>query len=226
MFVSTILGRADRIETLQNGIEISISFLLVLSCEVIPSIWMLQWIPKYFSVFKMDSFHLIISAISTPPSQSLCCYPPNLNGFGVCFNALIGFCCDSRYMWRTVIDWLLWFRHENPNSPVSTGDVTARTPGAEATECIAEACRNSAHTPQLCSVACCAPLVFVNDIKPDSTRSCVLNWDRLDFNDPIVPAPFIEDFGSSRYENNGLSKVQIFFLNGATRPGGKLKHPS
>lgn len=42
MFVSAILGRADRIETLQNGIEISISFLLVLSCEVITSIWMLQ----------------------------------------------------------------------------------------------------------------------------------------------------------------------------------------
>lgn len=115
-------------------------------------------------------------------------------------------------MWRTVIDWLLRFRHENSNSPVSTGDVTARTPGAEATECIAEACRNSVHTPQLRSAARCAPLVFVNDIKPDSTRSCVLNWDRLDFNDPIVPAPFIEDFSSSRYENNGLSKVQIFFF--------------
>lgn len=62
------------------------------------------------------------------------------------------------------------------------------------------------------SAARSAPLVFVNDIKPDSARSCVLNWDRLDFNDPIVPPPFIEDFGSPRYENNGLSKVQIFFF--------------
>lgn len=115
-------------------------------------------------------------------------------------------------MWGTVIDWLLQFRHENPNSPVSTGDVTALTPGAEATECIAEACRNSAHTPQLCSAARWAPLVFVNDIKPDSTRSCVLNWDRLDLNDPIVPAPFIEDLSSFRYENNGPSKVPIFFF--------------
>lgn len=76
MFVSMILGRADRIETLQNGIEISISFLLVLSCEVITSIWRLQWIPKYFSMFKMDPFHLIISAISNPPPPPVCAATP------------------------------------------------------------------------------------------------------------------------------------------------------
>lgn len=74
MFVPAILGRTDHIETPQKSIEISISFLLVLSCEVITSIWMLQWIQKYFSMFKMDPFHLIISAISNP-HRSLCCYP-------------------------------------------------------------------------------------------------------------------------------------------------------
>lgn len=38
----------------------------LLSCEVITSIWMLQWTPKYFSMFKMELFHLIISAIFSP----------------------------------------------------------------------------------------------------------------------------------------------------------------
>lgn len=62
---------------------------------------------------------------------------------------------------------------------------------------------------------------FCYGIEPDSTPSCVLNWDSLDFNDPIVAEPFIEDFGSSSYENNGTSSVQIFW-NEATGPGANL----
>lgn len=95
------LGRVDRIKMLQNSTEISILFNLVLSCEVITSIWMLQRIPKYVPMFKMDPFHLIISAIS-PLNTSAS--PTNLNGFGVCFNLLIRFCCDSRYVRKT---WLI-----------------------------------------------------------------------------------------------------------------------
>lgn len=92
----------------------------------------------------MEPFHLIISAIFSPVCVLL--FPAKLNKFGALFNLLIGFCCDSGYVWRTVIEWLVWFGRKNPNSPVSTGDVTASTPGAKATECIAEACHNSAHT--------------------------------------------------------------------------------
>lgn len=152
----------------------------------------------------MDPFHLIISAIppSTPVSVLL---PPqiwtNLESAFISWlgSVVIADMCGKR--------WLIDSSDSatrNPNSPVSTSDVTMLTPGAEATECI---------------------FFFVNDIKPNSTRSCVLNWNRSDFNDPIAPAPFIEDFGSSRYENNGPSKVQIF-LNEAKGPGGKLRHPS
>lgn len=74
----------------------------------------------------------------------------------------------------------------HPNSSVSTGDVTAWTPGAGS---------HGVHR-------LCAPFVFVNGIKPNSTPSCVLNRGSSDFNDPVVPALFIEDFGSSSYENN------------------------
>lgn len=110
--------------------------------------------------------------------------------------------------WR-LIDSCGW-SCENPNSPVSTGDVTTLKPGAEATECIGEAHCNSTHTLRLVNGAQYDPLVFLNSIKLNSARSCVLNWNSSHFNHLIVPAPFIEDFGSSIYENNGQSSVQIF----------------
>ncbi len=52
--------------------------------------------------------------------------------------------------------------------------------------------------------------MFLNGIKLNSLRSYVSNSDSSHFNHLIVPAPFIEDFGSSIYENNGPSSVQNF----------------
>lgn len=83
-------------------------------------------------------------------------------------------------------------------------------PGAEATECIREPHCNSTHTLQLVNMAQYDPLVSFNSIKLNSLRSYVLNSDSSHFNHLIVPAPFIEDFGSSLYENNGPSSVQNF----------------
>ncbi len=105
-----------------------------------------------FPYFRWDVSTFIISAIFF--SHSLVCvllffFTTNLNKLGVSFNLLIRCCCDSGYPWRMKIDWLLRCSCENPNSPVSTGDVTTLKPGAEATECIREARCNSTHTLQL-----------------------------------------------------------------------------
>lgn len=97
-------------------------------------------------------------------------------------NLLIRCCCDSGYPWRMKIDWLLWFSCENPNSPISYGDVTMLKPGAEATECIREAHRNSTHTLQLVSTPQYDPLVFLNSVKLNSLRSYVSNSDCSYFN--------------------------------------------
>lgn len=176
------------------------------SSESITSIWILWQTPEYFSVFSRELF----------PHNSICnflltvlcaAFATNLDKLGDSFNLLISCCCDSGYPWRTVIDWLLWCRCENPNSAVSTGDVTTSKPGAGATECIGEARGNSMHTLQPVGRAQCDPSVFLNSIKLNSLRSCVLNWGCSHFNHPILSAPFIEDFGSSIYENNGPSSV-------------------
>lgn len=158
----------------------------------------------------MELFHIIISVIFFSRSCLCAAFTTNLDKLGVSFNLLIRCCCDSGYPWRMVIDWLLWCSCENPNSAVSTGDVTTLKPGAEATECIREAHCNSMHTLQLVSMAQYDPLVFLNSIKLNSSWSYVLNSDSSHFNHPILPAPFIEGFGSSIYENNGTSSVQNF----------------
>lgn len=106
----------------------------------------------------------------------------NLDKLGSSFNLLIRCCCDSGYPWRRKIDWLLWFSCENPNSPISYGDVTMLKPGAEATECIREAHRNSTHTLQLVSMPQYDPLVFLNSVKLNSLRSYVSNSDCSYFN--------------------------------------------
>lgn len=162
---------------------------------------------------------LVLSAISfsCSPTRMLLFFfflTTNLDKLRVSFNLLIRCCCDSGYLWRMKIDWLLWYICENPNSPISTGDVTTLKPGAEATECITEAHCNSTHTLQLVNMAQTLstestydPLVFLNSIKLNSLRSYVSNSDSSHFNHLIVLAPFIEDFGSSIYKNNGLSNV-------------------
>lgn len=143
-FVHRLLGWVDRIEMRRDLTDTDLTPLL--SCEVITSFRTRHWTPKYFSMFKMEPFHQIISAIFFLLCVLLS--PAKLNKFGARVILLIGFCCDSGSVWRTVIDWLVWFGRKNPNNTVSPGDVTASTPGAKVTECIAEARRNSAHTHQ------------------------------------------------------------------------------
>lgn len=176
----------------------------------------------------MEPFHIYIICnflLSQSCLQSLSFFfsTTNLNKLEVSFNLLIRCCCDSGYPWTMKIDWLLWCSCENPNSPISTGDVTTLKPGAEATECIREAHCNSTHTLQLVNMAQYDPLVFLNSIKFNSSRSYVSNSDSSHFNHLIVPAPFIEDFSSSIYENNGPSSVRIFEM--AMGPGGECKPP-
>lgn len=160
----------------------------------------------------MELFHVISVIFFTHSDWShwYPAFPANLFKFGVRFNLLIRRCCDSGYPWRMVIDWLVWCSCENPNSPVFTGDVTKLKPGAEAMKGIREARCNSMHTLGLASSAQYVPLVFLNSITLNSPRSCVLNWDSSHFNEPIVPVPFIAEFGPSSYENNGLLSVQKF----------------
>lgn len=162
-----------------------------------------------FHIFIICNFLLLQSSLSF---FSLSLFTANLNKLEVSFNLLIRCCCDSGYPWMMKIDWLLWCSCENPNSPISTGDVTTLKPGAEATECIREAHCNSTHTLQLVNMAQYDPLVFLNSIKFNSARSYVSNSDSSHFSHLIVPAPFTEDFGSSIYENNGPSSVQNFEL--------------
>lgn len=69
---------------------------------------------------------------------------------------------------------------------------------------------NSTHTLQLVNTAQYDPVVFLNSVKLNSSRSYVSNSDGSHFNHLIEPAPFIEDSGSSIYENNGPSSVQNF----------------
>lgn len=159
----------------------------------------------------MESFHICIICNFLPLQPwFVLLFPTYLDKLEVSFNLLIRCCCDSGYPWRMKIDWLLWCSCENPNSPVSTGDVTALKPGAEATECISEAHCNSMHTLQLVKMAQYDPSVCLNSIKLNSLKSYVSNSHSSNFNHLIVPAPFIEDFGSSIYENNGPSSVQNF----------------
>lgn len=153
-------------------------------------------------------YYLQFPSLTAPPVWSFS--TTNLDKLEVSFNLLIRCCCDSGYPWTMKIDWLLWCICENPNSPVSTGDVMTLKPGAGATGCIWEAHCNSSHTLQLVNMAQYDPLVFLNSIKLNSLRSHVSNSDSSHFNHLIVPAPFIEDFGSSIYENNGPSSVQNF----------------
>lgn len=123
-----------------------------LSCEAITSIWMQRQTSKYFSMFSMELFHVIISIIFFSQPRLCVDFTTNLNKLRVSFNLLIR-CCGSGYLWRIVIDWPLWCSCENPNSPVSTSDVTPLKPSAEATECIREAHCNSMHTLQLVRMA-------------------------------------------------------------------------
>lgn len=104
------------------------------------------------------SFPHLLFAISFSLSPTyLLPFIENLNKLVVSFNLLIRCCCDSGYPWRMKIDWLLWSNCENPNSPVSTGDVTTLNPAAEA----GEAHCNSSHTLQLVNTAQYIRLVYL-----------------------------------------------------------------
>lgn len=170
----------------------NIDLIPLLSCEVITSIWMLQRTPKYFFMFKMEPFHLIISAIFSPACVLLS--PQNWTNLEPSLISWLGFVviadtCKGRWL----IDWSDSAARIQtlPFPPVMSQRrrQVQRPRSASLRPAITQRC-----TPQLCSAAQWALLVFVNGITPDSTQSCVLNWDSSDFNDPIGIEPFIEDF--------------------------------
>lgn len=73
------------------------------SCEIITFIWMLQQTPKYFSMFKMEPFHLIISAIFSPVCVLLS--PQNWTNLELALISWLGFVVIAHtYGGRWLID--------------------------------------------------------------------------------------------------------------------------